>query len=46
MSHLETPVDNQKNIDRELSAADLEIVSGGINPQPLPPNHPPEERLR
>jgi hypothetical protein len=38
--------DNQKNIDRELSDADLELVSGGINPQPLPPCHPPEERLK
>jgi hypothetical protein len=41
-----TVQDNQKNIDRELSDADLELVSGGINPQPLPPCHPPEERLK
>ena len=37
---------NDKKTDRELSAADLETISGGINPQPLPPCHPPEERLR
>ena len=37
---------DQKNTDRELSAADLEIVSGGINPQPLPPGHVSEPKLR
>jgi hypothetical protein len=41
-----TVQDNQKNLDRELSDADLELVSGGINPQPLPPRNPPEERLK
>ncbi len=26
----------------ELDAADLELVSGGLNPQPLPPHVEPE----
>jgi hypothetical protein len=28
--------------DEELSETDLDTVAGGINPQPLPPNHPPD----
>jgi hypothetical protein len=28
----------------ELTAAELEAVSGGINPQPLPPHVDPEAR--
>jgi len=27
---------------RELSDAELDRVSGGINPQPLPPQHDPD----
>jgi hypothetical protein len=27
---------------RPLTPAEIQTVSGGINPQPLPPNHPPE----
>jgi hypothetical protein len=26
----------------DLGLDDLDGMSGGINPQPLPPNHPPE----
>lgn len=31
---------------RQLNAAEIQLVSGGINPQPLPPNHPPEARAK
>ena len=31
---------------RELSATEIRLVSGGINSQPLPPNHPPELKAK
>ena len=29
----------------ELTKSDLDEVSGGINPQPLPPNHAPPPKM-
>ena len=34
--------DPKKPVKDELNEKELESVSGGINPQPLPPNHPPQ----
>jgi hypothetical protein len=36
----------QKQTSQELSDLELEIVAGGLNPQPLPPSPPPEPILR
>ncbi|RXH54308.1 bacteriocin [Granulicella sibirica] len=35
--------DPKKPIPEELNEKELETVSGGINPQPLPPHHPPSD---
>ena len=32
-----------KASDDEMTKGDLDAVSGGINPQPLPPHHPPSD---
>jgi hypothetical protein len=36
----------QKQTSQELSDQELEVVVGGLNPQPLPPSPPPGEFLR
>jgi hypothetical protein len=33
----------KKPVTDEINDQDLEKVSGGINPQPLPPHHPPSD---
>lgn len=32
----------QKQTCQQLSDSELEMVAGGLNPQPLPPSPPPE----
>ena len=34
-----------KELIRELNIEELELVSGGLNPQPLPPEPPPHDLL-
>jgi hypothetical protein len=36
----------QKQTSQQLSDKELEVVAGGLNPQPLPPSPPPTEFLR
>jgi hypothetical protein len=36
----------QRQISQQLGEAELEIVVGGLNPQPLPPSPPPEPMIR
>jgi hypothetical protein len=36
----------QRQISQQLSDAELEIVVGGLNPQPLPPSPPPPPMIR
>lgn len=42
-SENQKPEDSKKEKD-ELTEAELEKTSGGLNPQPLPPRTPPRER--
>ena len=38
--------ERSKNQSRELKREELDKVSGGLNPQPLPPREPPRDPSR
>ena len=40
MNQMQTP---RRPTVRELDAAELGLVGGGLNPQPLPPRAPPRD---
>ncbi len=39
MNSNQSPETNDNAVPVELDVAQLEMVTGGINPQPLPPRH-------
>jgi hypothetical protein len=44
--HAQNTATEQRQISQQLSDAELEMVVGGLNPQPLPPSPPPEPMIR
>ena len=44
--HSQKTATEQKQTSQELNELELEMVAGGLNPQPLPPSPPPEPMLR